>query len=155
MAALHREVRVPPRRRTPDTGEQTSEGRYRSPAQGNKGEQMKMQGYVCPLLVMGTMLTTPGLAAQGPTPKSGAGTAVTKGGPVAHGPTLKPGGAAVATKGKPVSRGPSPENGAPTTVSGKAGRQQPGSGKGSASINGTGGRGSSSSVNGTGMGVRH
>ncbi len=42
-----------------------------------------------------------------------------------------------------------------TKESGKIGKQEPGGGKGSASINGTGIRGNSSSVNGTGMGAQH
>ena len=82
---------------------------------------MKMYGYVCAVLVLGTVAANTGFAAQGPAHKPGGA-----------------GGGRVATKAGPAAQGPALKNKGPIAASGQAGRQAPGGGKGSSSINGTG-----------------
>jgi hypothetical protein len=81
---------------------------------------MKVYGYVFVLLVLSTGAATAGQAAQGQAPKNG-----------------RPSAAGTTPRGGPATQGQAVKNGGLPSASGKAGRQEPGGGKGSSAINGT------------------
>jgi len=82
---------------------------------------MKAYGYVFVLLVLSTGAATAGQAAQGQAPKN-----------------ERPSTASTTPRGGSATQGQALKNGGLSRASGKAGRQDPGDGKGSSSINGTG-----------------
>jgi hypothetical protein len=81
---------------------------------------MKVFGYLFVVLVLSTVAANAGQAPQGQAPKNRAPSASSK-----------------TTHGGQATQGQFPKNGGLPSASGKAGRQEPGGGKGSSAINGT------------------
>ena len=81
---------------------------------------MKVFSFLFVLLVLSAGAATAGQAAPGQPPKNG-----------------RPSAASTTPRGGPATQGQAPKNGGLPSASGKAGRQEPGGGKGSSAINGT------------------